>query len=53
MARTIVGILAELARRNQRVDARNVHLHNAPRANVQVAHFAVAHLPVRQSHKML
>jgi hypothetical protein len=34
------------------VNARNVHLHNAARANVQVAHFAVAHLPARQTDKL-
>jgi len=38
--------------RNQRVNARDVHLHNAPRTNIQMAHFAVAHLPVRQTDKM-
>ena len=36
-----------------RVNARDVHLHNAPRADIQVAHFAVAHLPVGQTDKML
>ena len=47
------GILLELARGDQRVDARDVHLHNAARADVQVADFAVAHLPVGQADKML
>ena len=46
-------ILSEFARRNQRVDARDVHLHNAPGTDVQVAHFAVAHLPVGQADKVL
>ncbi len=35
------------------VDARDVHLHDAPRADVQVAHFAVAHLSVGQADEML
>ena len=46
-------VLLELAGRNLRVDARDVHLHNAAGADVQVAHFAVAHLPVRQADKVL
>ena len=46
-------VLLELARSDQRVDARDVHLHNAARADVQVADFAVAHLPVRQAHKVV
>ena len=47
------GVLRELAGGNLRVDARDVHLHNAPGADVQVAHFAVAHLPVGQADKVL
>ena len=46
-------MLEELAARDQRVDARDVHLHHAPRADVQVAHFAVAHLPIRQADEVL
>ena len=46
-------VLLELAGRNQRVDARDVHLHDAPGADVQVAHFAVAHLPVGQADEVL
>ena len=38
---------------NQRVDAGDVHLHNAARADVQVAHFAVAHLAVGQPDKVV
>ncbi len=45
-------VLLEFARRDQRIDARDVHLHNAPRADIQMTHFAVAHLPIRQPHKM-
>ena len=47
------GILDELARGNRGVDARNVHLHHAPGANVQVPHFAVAHLPIGQAHEVV
>src|SRR5258708_39177923 len=32
-------------------DARDVHVHDAPRTHVQVADFAVAHLALRQSNK--
>ena len=46
-------IFLELVRRNHRIDARDVHLHNAARADVQVADFAVAHLPVGQPDKVL
>jgi hypothetical protein len=46
-------VLLKCAGRNLRVDARNVHLHNAPRADVQVADLAVAHLPVGQPHKVV
>jgi hypothetical protein len=43
----------EFARSNQIVDAGDVHVHHAPRANVQVAHFTVAHLAIRQSDEMI
>jgi len=46
-------VLVELIRCDQGVDARNVHLHNAACANVQVADFAVAHLPVGQADKVV
>ena len=39
----------ELAARDQLVDARDVHLHDAARAHIQVAHFAIAHLPFGQA----
>ena len=41
-------ILEELARRDHQVDARDVHVDHAAGADVQVAHFAVAHLSFRQ-----
>ena len=31
------------------VDARDVHVHDAARAHIQVAHFAIAHLPFGQA----
>ena len=43
----------ELVGGDQRVDARDVHLHNAACADVQVADFAVAHLPVGQADEVL
>ena len=42
-------VLEELARRDHVVDARHVHVDHAPRADVQMPHFAIAHLAVRQS----
>ena len=53
MACTIGGIFLEFAVSDQRVDARDVHLHNAARADIQVADFAVAHLPVGQADKVI
>ena len=53
MACTMAGFFLKLAGRDRRVNARDVHLHNAPGADVQVAHFAVAHLPVGQAHKVI
>ncbi len=46
-------LFRELPCGNQRVDARDVHLHNAAGADVQVADFAVAHLPVGQADKVI
>ena len=46
-------VLFELARGDRGVDAGDVHLHNAAGADVQVAHLAVAHLPVGQPHKVV
>src|SRR5579871_625816 len=40
------GIAVELARGDHGVDARHVHLDNAPRSNIQVADFAISHLAV-------
>ncbi len=45
-------VLLELISGDQCVNSRNVHLHNAARANIQMTHFAVSHLPIRQPHKM-
>ncbi len=53
MACTIAGFFLELAGGDQRVDARDVHLHNAAGADVQVADFAVAHLSVGQADKVI
>ena len=41
----------EFAVLNHQVDARDVHVHDAPGANVEMTHLAVAHLPFRQAHK--
>ena len=41
----------EFAAGDQRLDPRRIHVHHAPRANIQMPHFAVAHLPRRQSHR--
>ena len=46
-------VFLEFAGRDGHVDARDVHLHDAAGADVQVAHFAVAHLAVGQADKML
>ena len=43
----------KLTRSDQRVNARNVHLHDASRADVQVAHFTVPHLSIGQPDKMI
>ena len=42
--------LIELPVGNQQVDPRNVHVHYAPRADIHVPDFAVAHLAFRQSN---
>ena len=47
------GIFLEFAGSDHRVDARDVHLHNAPCADVEVADFAVAHLPVGESDEVV
>ena len=43
----------DLFRRNQRIDARDVHPHNSAGANIQVTNFAVSHLPIRQANEMV
>src|SRR5271163_558267 len=47
------GVGEELAARDQRVDASNVHADDAARADIEMAHFAVAHLPVRQTDEVV
>ena len=42
-------MLEEIPVLDHQINARDVHVHNAPRANVEVPHFAVPHLPFRQS----
>ena len=44
-------VAEEFAVGNHLVDTRDVHQNDASRADVEMAHFAVAHLPVRQSDK--
>ena len=44
------GIAEELTRRDHQVDARHIHMDDAARADVQMPHFAVAHLAFGQSH---
>ncbi len=44
------GVLEELAVADGFGDLREVLVHNAARAQVHVAHFGIAHLPVRQTH---
>src|SRR6202007_838278 len=41
----------KLAARDERVDSRDVHMNDAARSHIQMAHFAIAHLPFGQSHK--
>ena len=36
---------------NHQIDAGDIHVHDAPSANIQMANFAVAHLPFRQPDK--
>ena len=38
---------------NRVVDAGDVHVHNPTGTDVEMAHLAVAHLPVGQSYKMI
>ena len=42
-------LLEKFAGRDHQVDARDVHVHDAARADIQVADFAVAHLPFGQA----
>ena len=43
------GMREEFAVLDHQIDARDVHVHDAPRADVEVPDFAVAHLPFGQS----
>ena len=45
------GMLKEFSVLNHEVDAGNVHVHDAARANVQMTDLAVAHLPFGQTHE--
>jgi hypothetical protein len=45
------GIAFERIVGNHHINAGNVHLHDAARANIHVPHFAVAHLPDGQTDK--
>ncbi len=49
----MAGFFLEFAGSDHRVDARDVHLHDAAGADVEVADFAVAHLPVGQSDEVV
>ena len=41
----------ELAILNHQIDARDVHVHDPARANIQVPDFTISHLPFRQTDK--
>ncbi len=41
----------KLAARDKRFDARDVHVNDAPRTHIQMAHLAIAHLAFRQTDK--
>ena len=41
----------KFAARDECIDARDVHMNDAPRAHIQMAHLAIAHLPFGQSDK--
>src|ERR1700678_2742210 len=43
------GMREEFAILDHQVDARDVHMHDAPGANVEMADFAMAHLPLGQA----
>ena len=43
-------VLREFAIGDRLVDAREILIDDAPRAEIEVADFAVAHLPIGQSH---
>ena len=43
------GMREEFAVLDHQFDARDVHVHDAPGADVEMADFAVAHLPVGQA----
>src|SRR5689334_11468309 len=46
------GIRKEIAVLNHRVDPSDIHVHDSAGINIEVANFAVAHLSIRQSHKL-
>ena len=45
------GHLLQLIVRNHQIDARDVHVHDSPGADIHVAYFAVAHLSFWQAHR--
>ena len=46
-------VLEELTAGNRSIDARDVHAHHATRAQVQMPHLRVPHLPIGQADEML
>ncbi len=47
------GMREEFAAGDQCIDARDVHVHHATRSDIQMAHFAVAHLPIGQADEVI
>ena len=43
------GVGEQLSILNHQIDAGDIHVHDAPCSDVEMAHFTVAHLPFRQS----
>ncbi len=44
------GIVVKLARFDRRIDASQILIHHAPRTNIHVPHFRIAHLIGGQAH---
>ncbi len=45
------GVLKELAGGDHQIDARDVHVNDAARADIEVPHLAITHLAFGQSHR--